>query len=130
MGEGAVPATFQYGALHFGKGIFRSLLIQEPVDSGTAGEGVHLRVRISKEEPTGIQGIIIEEGICRLEPLHQHREAVGVSNGIDQKNYMETRPWGIFTFLLHMVAAGVYDARYIREQFRNILDINPVLRIV
>jgi hypothetical protein len=43
---------------------------------------------------------------------------------------METGPWRILALLLHMVAAGVYDTRHIREQPGNILDGYPFTGII
>jgi len=129
-GESAVPATFRYGAFHFGKGIFCSLLIKKLVNGGVTSEDIYLCIRVSKEEPSGIQGIIIEEGICCLDPLHQRCEDIGVSNRINRECHMETGSGRTTCFLLHMVAAGVYDARHIRKQPGNIRGGYPRTGIV
>ena len=130
MGKGAVSATFRYCVLHFGKGIFGSLIIEKTVNGGTTVEDIYLRIRIAEKESPRVQCLGIKKRIAIMYPLGQPGIFLGVGNRLDGKEYMVSGPAGFVALLLVVVAAGCDNAGNALDHLLEIFDGNPVGRIV
>ena len=90
----------------------------------------HIR---AEDEPGGIQGVVIEEGVFPVDGFLERRVVIRVLRGLDLKVHMELGPGCLAVFLQHVMPAegdGVADIRHHLVQLFRRDPLRRIFRVV